>query len=445
MGAEFIPQELGDLFDVDLTGLEDGDVPRFDSGSGKFKPDSASGPTGPMGATGASGATGPSGATGAAGPTGATGSSGTAGATGPTGSAGAQGATGPTGAQGVPGVTGPTGSAGAAGATGATGPSGADGSAGAQGSTGPTGATGTTGSQGPTGPTGAAGATGPTGAAGATGAAGPTGATGVTGATGPTGTTGATGPTGPTGTTGTTGPTGPTGSAGAASLTYESRSSNTILAGADNGKYIDITAAITQTFTAAATLGAGWSVTLRNAGTGTTVVALDPNASETIDGATTMHLFPGEVRLVICNGTLFNTIMLNAGGGLYAEVTTNVSVTGTTEAAPTDVVSLGALTYDAVPIEIEAFCPDVGTSASLTVLFVWYDGATELTRAVEARTGSASDDKGTSPKIRLTPSAGSHTYKLTCFKASGTVSLSAGSGSGGSGTYAPIRITARKV
>ncbi len=89
------------------------------------------------------------------------------------------------------------------------------------------------------------------------------------------------------------------------------RTSNTILAAGDNQKLIDITSGtFTQTFTAAATLGSGWYCYIRNSGTGD--ITLDPNASETIDGLTSYIMYPGEVRLVQCDGVGFNSVVLNA-------------------------------------------------------------------------------------------------------------------------------------
>jgi len=158
-----------------------------------------------------------------------------------------------------------------------------------------------------------------------------------------------------------------------------------------------------------------------------------------------MHMFPGETRLVICDGSNFNTVMLARGDGLYVQVTTAVTVSSTTEVTPTDVVSLGAITYDAVPIWIEAFGPDVAASGSEAILFFWWDASTELCRALEARTTASGDEKGWKASMRLTPSAGSHTYKIAAQKGTGTCSLSAGSGSGGAGTYAPIYIRAWKA
>jgi hypothetical protein len=84
------------------------------------------------------------------------------------------------------------------------------------------------------------------------------------------------------------------------------RSSNTILALSDIGKTLKATSTFTQTLTAAATLTDGWWVEIRNDGTG--MITIDPNSTETIDGATTLTLFPGEGVRILCDGSNFKTI-----------------------------------------------------------------------------------------------------------------------------------------
>ena len=87
------------------------------------------------------------------------------------------------------------------------------------------------------------------------------------------------------------------------------RTSNSIIVVSDIGKMIDITSGtFTQTFTAAATLGPNWFCYLRNSGTGD--ITIDPNGSELIDGLTSYVMYPGETRLVTCDGTGFYTIVL---------------------------------------------------------------------------------------------------------------------------------------
>jgi hypothetical protein len=84
------------------------------------------------------------------------------------------------------------------------------------------------------------------------------------------------------------------------------RSSNTILGVADYGKTFIASSTFTQTLTAAATLGDGWFAEYHATG----VITLDPNSSETINGATTLVLFPGDSCIIVCDGSNFRTIGL---------------------------------------------------------------------------------------------------------------------------------------
>lgn len=94
-------------------------------------------------------------------------------------------------------------------------------------------------------------------------------------------------------------------------LKRSARTSNTAIVKADLGSLIDITSGtFSQTFVAAATLGADFSVYVRNAGTGN--ITLDPNGAETIDGLTSFIMYPGECRLIQCDGTALISIVIAA-------------------------------------------------------------------------------------------------------------------------------------
>jgi hypothetical protein len=96
---------------------------------------------------------------------------------------------------------------------------------------------------------------------------------------------------------------------GGGSVVRSARTSNTILDATDNATFIDITSGtFSQTFTAAATLGNGWFVYIRNSGTGS--ITIDPNSSENIDGLTSFIMYPGEERLIQCTGTAFFSMVL---------------------------------------------------------------------------------------------------------------------------------------
>ena len=82
----------------------------------------------------------------------------------------------------------------------------------------------------------------------------------------------------------------------------------TVVAG-DLGTIINCTSGtFTVSLTAAATLGAGFNVTIWNTSTtSTNVITIDPAGAETIDGKTTLILNRGEGMQIVCNGTNWET------------------------------------------------------------------------------------------------------------------------------------------
>ena len=89
------------------------------------------------------------------------------------------------------------------------------------------------------------------------------------------------------------------------------RTSNVKITAAEFGCFIDLTSgSFTQTFDPVAALGQGWFCYLRSSGTGD--VTLDPNASETIDGLTSFIMYPGETRLLLCDGMALRSVVLSA-------------------------------------------------------------------------------------------------------------------------------------
>lgn len=73
----------------------------------------------------------------------------------------------------------------------------------------------------------------------------------------------------------------------------------------DNNAVIRFSAAATLSLTAAATLGSGWHAWVMADGG---AVVIDPNSSETINGATTITIPDGYSTLVICDGTNFRAL-----------------------------------------------------------------------------------------------------------------------------------------
>lgn len=106
--------------------------------------------------------------------------------------------------------------------------------------------------------------------------------------------------------------------------TISNVSTNYTILATDRGKMVRATAALTLSLTAAATLGAGWWCWVRNSSTG--MVVVDPNGAETIDGSSTLKMFPRDAFMIVCSGTDFRsvrpyrTIDTQAKSGAYTVV-----------------------------------------------------------------------------------------------------------------------------
>lgn len=84
-----------------------------------------------------------------------------------------------------------------------------------------------------------------------------------------------------------------------------SKSGNYTTTPADRGQFIDCTATLTLTLLAAATAGKGFEQLVQCSGG---IVTLDGNASETIDGATTLTLQRGDKVRIVCDGSNWKVV-----------------------------------------------------------------------------------------------------------------------------------------
>jgi hypothetical protein len=129
----------------------------------------------------------------------------------------------------------------------------------------------------------------------------------------------------------------------------------------------------------------------------------------------------------------------------YDQIVNNVTVSATTEASGTTVITCAAHAFDGAPVIAEFFAPLITTGTADQVTVSLFEGATQIGRLCNVTSGNATIEgfPGVG-KIRFTPSAASHTYTVTAIRAgsnSGTITA----GAGGTATYAPAFIRFTKV
>lgn len=95
---------------------------------------------------------------------------------------------------------------------------------------------------------------------------------------------------------------------GATTLPRSARTANAPLAQKDMGSLVDVSGTFTQTFDPVSNLGPGWYCFIKNSGTGD--ITLDADGAETIDGLTSFIMYPGEARLVQCDGVTLRSLVI---------------------------------------------------------------------------------------------------------------------------------------
>jgi hypothetical protein len=129
----------------------------------------------------------------------------------------------------------------------------------------------------------------------------------------------------------------------------------------------------------------------------------------------------------------------------YTEFTADVSVTATTVGTANQIVSSGAITYEAVPHLIECYIVSYSSPAQAT-FFILRDGTTVI--GTIGWVGASSGRWPVPLRRRLTPSAASHTYNIAAWlagAATGTVEAGTGGTAGNDTAVLPGYIRIRKI
>lgn len=236
-------------------------------------------------------------------------------------------------------------------------------------------------------------------------------------------------------------------------IVYNDQTANYTIVQSDFNKIVRDTGstAITFSITAAATLGAGWFCYLKNSSTGAEnagQLVIDPNAAELIDGQATITVYPGDYRLITCDGTAFTTRLLQGGAVEYTTAgaatftrptkTTIITVQlwgggggggsgrrGAAASARSSGTGGGGGSY----VEQDFKPVDVGTSATVTIAASAAGGAAITTDNTNGNAGAAGNN--TTFGTLLTAYAGG-TGKA------GTAAAGNGAGGGGSLTAANV-------
>ena len=156
---------------------------------------------------------------------------------------------------------------------------------------------------------GYSGISGHSGISGYSGRSGWSGYSGYSGISGHSGISGYSGVSGYSGISGWSGVSGYSAPSFNPTITIDNKTSAYTVVSGDLNKVINCTSGtFTVALTAAATLGAGFQVTIWNtSNTDTHAITIDPNGSETIDGVATLILRRGEGMQIVCDGTNWQT------------------------------------------------------------------------------------------------------------------------------------------
>ncbi len=124
----------------------------------------------------------------------------------------------------------------------------------------------------------------------------------------------------------------------------------------------------------------------------------------------------------------------------YAQITSNVNQTATTEGTGNTVVTGASVTYDGAPVMVEFMSSQVNPSGNNTLTFVLVDAGTAIGWLGVINT-SAGIYMPVCLKRRFTPSAGAHTYGIEVFGGASGGTVFAGAGGAGVNMPAYMRIT----
>jgi hypothetical protein len=125
----------------------------------------------------------------------------------------------------------------------------------------------------------------------------------------------------------------------------------------------------------------------------------------------------------------------------YNQITAQVNITATTEASPSLIIEGTSRVYDGSPVIIDCYLPSIHMANCSQIVFNMWDGGTDLGRVGAAIVSGNGFMTHLCTKRRLTPTVGTHNYRLL-----GWIPVGTGAGvftGSGANAYNPgiIRVT----
>ena len=151
--------------------------------------------------------------------------------------------------------------------------------------------------------------------------------------------------------------------------------------------------------------------------------------------------------------SLTDTQVITASGGLvelgYGQATSNTTISNATAGTGTEVIAPVTVVCDGSPIIVEFFSPEVRphNTANDEINISLFEDSSEKIRSWGRNYNAAGgyNNKPTYLSVRLTPSAGSHTYGVKAYVSNAARTGSVGGGTGTSTTSAPCFLRVSKI